>query len=256
MRYPKLALILGIVVILLLVDSVYSQPYCLLRTPQYSNDPCPCYAFYLAATNAQAPRATIVGGTCQVTAIGAREGYVPDTTFPLPFQTFGQGDAAMGRVSPYYDDLYGCQECRSGAKPKQQPSSASGSSLLETVYVPADQQNPVYTSMILEQGKSYIIEASGVYSCWSDHPEGGVDAYYCFAEWRCGKNGEAWNQLLLDDKPMAEIARGNGDSDSYNPGHIYRTTIVGNGAPLILQISDAKNSWSDNLYGLSVNIYG
>jgi hypothetical protein len=254
MKHLESTVVLCFIIFLFFIGSVYSQPYCLLRTPQYSNDPCPCYAFYLAAVNADAPRAEIAGGACQVTEIGAREGYTVDETYQSPFQTFSEGDAAMGTVSPYYDDLYGCQECRSGGS--KQSSSAGGGNLLETIFVPADQPDPVYTNMMLEQGKSYTIEASGVYSCWSDHPEGGVDAYYCYAEWRCGTSGEAWNQLLLNDKPMAEIARENGESDSYNPEHVYRATLMGNGESLKLQISDAQNSWSDNLYGLNVSIYG
>ncbi|MGA9098325.1 MAG: tetratricopeptide repeat protein [Methanotrichaceae archaeon] len=84
-----------------------SAQYCLLRKPFYppQNN---CYEFYLAATTASAPRATVNGaGDCDVTPLGAREGWQPDPTYPLPL-SWAAGDNAMGVVSPYFGDLYGC----------------------------------------------------------------------------------------------------------------------------------------------------
>ena len=81
--------------------------YCLLRKPFYPPQDN-CYEFYLAATTASAARATAEGGVCSVTDIGAREGWEPDELYPGPFPTFAEGDVAMGKVSPYFDDAYGC----------------------------------------------------------------------------------------------------------------------------------------------------
>jgi len=81
--------------------------YCLLRKPYYPPQEN-CFEFYLAATTASAPRATVDGGSCSVTPLGAREGWEPDELYPGPFSTFSEGDAAMGKVSPYFDDAYGC----------------------------------------------------------------------------------------------------------------------------------------------------
>jgi hypothetical protein len=81
--------------------------YCLLRKPYYPPQEN-CFEFYLAATTASAARATVAGGSCSVTPIAAREGWELDELYPGPFSTFGEGDAAMGKVSPYFDDAYGC----------------------------------------------------------------------------------------------------------------------------------------------------
>jgi len=81
--------------------------YCLLRKPYYPPQEN-CFEFYLAATTASAARATVAGGACSVTPIAAREGWELDELYPGPFSTFSEGDAAMGKVSPYFDDAYGC----------------------------------------------------------------------------------------------------------------------------------------------------
>jgi tetratricopeptide (TPR) repeat protein len=81
--------------------------YCLLRKPYYPPQEN-CFEFYLAATTASAARATAAGGVCSCTDIGVREGWEPDELYPGPFSTFSEGDAAMQKVSPYFDDAYGC----------------------------------------------------------------------------------------------------------------------------------------------------
>ena len=81
--------------------------YCLLRRSYYPPQEN-CFEFYLAATTSSAARATVEGGSCSVTPIAAREGWELDELYPGPFSTFGEGDAAMGKVSPYFDDAYGC----------------------------------------------------------------------------------------------------------------------------------------------------
>ena len=85
----------------------YATQYCLLRKPYYPPQEN-CFEFYLAATTASAARATVAGGSCSVTPLGAREGWELDELYPGPFSTFSEGDAAMGKVSPYFDDAYGC----------------------------------------------------------------------------------------------------------------------------------------------------
>jgi len=99
------------------------QPtYCLLYTPQYMSDPCPCYQFYLASTISDAPRAYISGGECLVTDIGRREGW-DVASYPVTFQ---EGDQLISLLSPYYDDYLGCNECRRGEySPSDGPVSES-----------------------------------------------------------------------------------------------------------------------------------
>lgn len=83
-----------------------STQYCLLRKPFYPPQDN-CYEFYLASTTASAARATVDGGNCVVTPLAAREGWEPDPTYPKPL-SWAAGDAAMGVVSPYFGDFYGC----------------------------------------------------------------------------------------------------------------------------------------------------
>ncbi|HET6284536.1 MAG TPA: hypothetical protein VFH73_26505 [Polyangia bacterium] len=125
----------------------------------------------------------------------------------------------------------------------------------ETIQVPAGQAEPVWTNQPLAAGVDYVMEASGVWSAWGDRRDG-VDALYGYAQWRVGNTPELWNQLLLDDRPMGDIAKQNGQSVAYNPAHVYTTTLRGTGQRVKLQIVDAKNgSWSDNHGGLTVVIY-
>jgi hypothetical protein len=125
----------------------------------------------------------------------------------------------------------------------------------EFVQVPADRADAVWTTGPLAAGVDYVVEASGVFSAWSDHLDG-VDAYYGYGQWRVGNTPEFWNQLLLDDRPMGDQARQNGESTAFNPNHLYTATIRGTGQRLKLQIMDARNgSWSDNHGALSVRVY-
>lgn len=106
------ALLLSILVLLLL-QTASSVPYCLLRAP-YDPPQGNCFQFYLADTATSPARATVAGGVCDVTPLAAREGWGPDPTFPGPLSTWASGDAAMGVVSPYFDDVYGCHAAAGG----------------------------------------------------------------------------------------------------------------------------------------------
>src|SRR6266404_7268729 len=132
-----------------------------------------------------------------------------------------------------------------GGAPPTAPSYYGGGGGGEFVQVPADRAEAVWTNGPLAAGVDYVVEASGVWSAWSDHLDG-VDAYYGYAQWRVGKTPEFWNQLLLDDRGMAELAKQNGEPTTFNPGHVYAATIHGTGQRMKLQLLDAKNgSWSD-----------
>jgi len=119
--------------------------------------------------------------------------------------------------------------------------------------VHAHRPDPVWTAP-LSPGVIYAVEASGVFSVWPDQRDG-VDAFYVYAP-RVGPQPQVWNQLLIDDRPMYEIARNHGDPIWFNPSHVYATTIRGAGRPVKLQILDARNgSWNDNHGSLQVRIY-
>lgn len=123
--------------------------------------------------------------------------------------------------------------------------------LLETMVVPNDKPVKIFSKTFLEKGRWYVIEASGVISDWS-HVKEGVDAVWCYAEWRCGKQGEVWNQLRIDGKGMTEIV---GQTIPYHPQHVYQVRFQGQGRPVELYCIDAQSSWSDNSGAFTVKIY-
>jgi len=128
----------------------------------------------------------------------------------------------------------------------------SGGTLIETIKdIPNNAPVKVTSTTILESGKWYIIEASGTISDWGDQTEG-VDAVWCYAEWRCGPDGEVWDQLRIDDKGMTEIA---GKTIPYNSSHIYRVKYQGQGKPVVFYCSDAQWSSDGNSGSFSVKIY-
>lgn len=120
----------------------------------------------------------------------------------------------------------------------------------ETLTVPNTEPKKVSTSFATKAGAVYIIEASGFVSDWSGKSDG-VDAVWCYAKWRCGENGEPWQQLRIDDKGMMEAS---GSHIPYNPAHIYRIEIPGTGAPFVFYMSDAQTSASDNSGAIQVKV--
>lgn len=123
--------------------------------------------------------------------------------------------------------------------------------LLETIIVPNDRPAKVKSDTVLETGRWYAIEASGVISDWPDVKDG-VDAVWCYAEWRCGRNGEVWDQLRIEGKGLSEIA---GKTLLYSPKHVYRVRYRGEGRQIELHCSDAQGSWSDNHGFFTVKVY-
>ena len=131
-----------------------------------------------------------------------------------------------------------------------QAPAGGGDMGAETLVVPNTKPVKVSSKTSLSKGRWYIIEASGVFNDWGNAPDG-IDAVWCYAEWRCGKNGEVWNQLRIDGKGMTDIA---GSPIPYNPEHVYRVRYQGQGAPVELYMIDAQGSWSDNVGQLTVKI--
>ncbi len=123
--------------------------------------------------------------------------------------------------------------------------------LLETLIIPNDKPGKVTSQAVLEKDRWYLIEASGVVSDWS-HVKEGVDAAWCYAEWRCGKQGEPWNQLRIDEKGLTELA---GGTLIPSPDHVYRLRYKSQGKRLEVYSTDAQNSWSDNSGSFTVKIF-
>jgi hypothetical protein len=134
----------------------------------------------------------------------------------------------------------------------EQSHAQPATGVLDMLTIPNDKPVKVTSNIVLERGRWYVLEATGVVSDWGDKKDG-VDAVWCYAEWRCGKTGEAWQQLRIDDKGMSEL---NGSGITYNPQHVYRVRIQGQGKPIVVYASDAQNSWSDNSGAFTLRIYG
>ncbi len=124
----------------------------------------------------------------------------------------------------------------------------------EIVSVPANAPNAVFTSAPLAPGASYVVEVSGSFS-YMRGPFEGADAFYSFYARRRHRGADLRPQLLVDDRPLADIAQAQGELAPFNPGHHYVVTLRGTGRPLKLQTLDARNgSWRDNSGGLQVHI--
>ncbi len=133
----------------------------------------------------------------------------------------------------------------------EEKAQTTKGNLLETLVVPNAKPVKISSATVLESGRWYIIEASGVISDWS-HVQDGVDAVWCYAEWRCGREGQSWNQMRIDEKGMPDIT---GNPIPYNSQHIYRIRYMGQGKRAEFYCSDAQGSWSDNSGSFTVKIY-
>lgn len=134
--------------------------------------------------------------------------------------------------------------------------------LLEEIAVPNDRPVRVSTSTCTIIGIRYLLEASGTVSNWSRSfnnrflkPGGrapGVDAIYCYAEWRVGPDPQPWQQFRVDDKSLFDLA---GRPIPYNAEHVYRVELDGTGAPLQMHMGDAQQSSQDNSGSIHVRLF-
>jgi hypothetical protein len=122
------------------------------------------------------------------------------------------------------------------------PTPNTGNMDSATLKVPNDKPERVRTPFGTAKNGIYTIKASGVVSDWSDHNDG-VDPVWCYAEWRCGKDGLPWNQLLINGKGMTEL---HGKTIPYNRAHEYTIETPGIGQPFEFWAYDAVGSSADN----------
>ena len=83
--------------------------YCVLRNQDLYGPPV-CYQFYLADTRRTSGAMAVLDatGVCAVSELAARQGWEVDPTLGGPYATWEAGDQAMGTLSRYGGDLYGC----------------------------------------------------------------------------------------------------------------------------------------------------
>ncbi|HQJ27802.1 MAG TPA: hypothetical protein PLG39_00425 [Methanotrichaceae archaeon] len=255
--------ILVFLTLLLLFNAVCAQEYCLLRKPQYISDPCSCYQLYLAAASGDAARAASDGVTCYITDLGAREGWEVEPNFGGPHD-WTSGDEAIHMVSPYYEDYYGCNDCRSGGSGDGTGGSGSagnftkGALLVGPISIPAISTTPTDLGIVLERGKPYIIVGEGTCSLW-DGQEDGCDSVYRYNTPLEPNGGElkVWGQLELIDPSihLSElIEKDTGKLPEYNPSHVYEAVLFGDGKTLKARVFDG-GGYSDNHGELKISVY-
>jgi len=133
--------------------------------------------------------------------------------------------------------------------------------LIDTITVPSD-GNVVNSSVILENGEQYLLEASGTYEYWPDQlPDAGIaDAKYSLRpegsfnpgpgpQWISGDAlPSPWTnylEVLVNDVPMAW--------GIYSSSHIYSINYTGIGSIINFKILD--DHYSDNSGSITVKIY-
>ncbi len=138
--------------------------------------------------------------------------------------------------------------------------------LLETITLPADDADGVWTTTVLDTGVRYWIRAEGVYTHalagqmadaeWDQYAPGGAwtEASYSPVEHDLmldGVEGDWWGSAATGD-PAAEIR-------TYDPhyfsaaAHSYWRAYIGVGGPMHLQIQDVDHS--DNSGALTIEIW-
>ncbi len=123
--------------------------------------------------------------------------------------------------------------------------------LVDTIIVLNNQPEKVTSTIVLEEGQTYTIKASGITSPWGNLDEG-VDAVWCYHEGNCGAEGQSWNHLRIDGQGMSDIA---GSQIPYNPSHVYQVQYQGKGDLLAFWMLDAVDSSEDNRGSILVEIF-
>jgi hypothetical protein len=124
------------------------------------------------------------------------------------------------------------------------------------VYVAAAEGTPCSTPYALEAGAWYILEASGTFSAWDANTDR-VDAVWCYTVDFCA-TPQHWDQLQVDGQGLSaySAAAGGPTPLPYDPSHVYRVYVQGQGRPIQLVTADGlRGSGGDNSGGFTVRIY-
>ena len=125
---------------------------------------------------------------------------------------------------------------------------------LDTIEVPADSSGgPIYSNVVLKEGKTYILRASGTADAGANIE---FDAKYSIRE---GCSMEGWTDLVCGYEYLGEtlldlqVDGNTPEWGEYSPIHVYTTEIVGDGTTIELEIYDTYPS--NNTGSLTVEIY-
>jgi hypothetical protein len=124
------------------------------------------------------------------------------------------------------------------------------------VYVQAKDGVACATPYALEAGRWYVLEASGTFSAWDGNIDR-IDAVWCYTPDFC-PTAQNWEQLQVDGQGLSALSAAAGGPSPlpYDPSHVYRVYVQGQGRPIQLGIMDGmRGSGGDNNGGFTVRIY-
>jgi hypothetical protein len=191
---------------------------------------------------------TLGAGTTRLDLYASSSGYFnPGQAFVIELG-FGDGQKVAQVV-----------QVTGGAVPAVPPPAATGpvcAAQGDGVYVPAADGAACSTPYALEAGRTYILEASGTISVWDTNTDR-VDAVWCYTPDFCA-TGLNWEQLQVDGQGLSgySAAAGGPTPLPYDPSHVYRVYVQGQGRPIQLGVADGlRGSGGDNYGGFTVRIY-
>lgn len=117
-------------------------------------------------------------------------------------------------------------------------------------------KNSATDILYLDLGRPYIVIGEGICSLWSDHTDG-VDSCFCYAEWRCPNELQAWGLLELTNPSahLSDLINKDGKGNPvYRSSHVYEAAIVGEGKMLQARVYDG-GGYDDNNGELKISIY-
>jgi hypothetical protein len=131
---------------------------------------------------------------------------------------------------------------------------------LETIQVSSLNQSQIFSNTILEMGKMYMIEASGIYTF-------APGDRIADAEFAYNPDINSWNEdfgniyeqyvldLIVNGEPHDWLGSPDGINytlHTFSPNHTYRLFLEGQGQPLSFKIFDESYDWNEG--GLTVTI--
>jgi len=135
-----------------------------------------------------------------------------------------------------------------------------GYSLFDSKFVPSN-GSVVTSSVPLQSGKTYLVEAAGTWLFDVRVPQQSL----ADARWLSDNDWATWVDTRVNTNLYNPIGLWLGTSNDsvwgdFNPSHVYTTTVLGGGTPVSFHIYDEfpnsnLKAYADNSGGLSVSIF-
>ncbi len=133
--------------------------------------------------------------------------------------------------------------------------------ILETLQVSSLNSIPVFSNVVLETGKTYLIEVTGTYTFSGGGRIADAEFAYnpdtnSFYEELEVANKEYNLDLFVDNAPQDWLGSVNGldyFAHTYSPDHKYKIFIQGQGVPASFYIYDSSYDWNEGSLVVSIN---